>query len=371
MKNWWSGTKASRAGGCAALLAVVGLSLGSVADAQELKRDEHVMLFPTTARSLADGRTQSRVEAWVYERERRPGAATLLALGLGLDLSDLSPVDRARYEGRTQLFRIDSEGRRELRVRFGSEAPVRLPATGADGRVSATVVLRRGPDAGPRGVDRPQWLDYSVVPTAGDPRRFAGRVLWLPASGLSVVSDIDDTIKRTQVRERREMLLNTFAREFMPVPGMAAWFGRIAAADPAASFHYVSGGPHQLYPALAEFLLVQAFPAGTVHLRSVAIGQEIFNAGSGTRTHKLAVIGQLLQDFPQRRFVLVGDSGEQDPEIYGELVRAHPGRIVAIAIRDVSGEPADSPRYVEAMHKVPRERWRVFTAPDNLPNGGF
>jgi len=355
----------------AVVAAVAGLLLGATAVAQELRGDEHVMLFPSTAHSLVDGRTEARVEAWVYERERRPGAATLLALWLGIDLSDLSPVDRARYDARTQLFRIDSESRRVLRVRFGDSAPIRLPATGSDGRVSAMVMLPGGTIAATEGADRPQWLDYSVVPTVGDPRRFDGRVLRLPANGLSVVSDIDDTIKRTQVRDRREMLLNTFAREFAPVPGMAAWFGRIAAADPAASFHYVSGGPHQLYPALAEFLKVQAFPNGTVHLRSVEVGQEIFRAGNGTHAHKLAVIGQLLKDFPGRRFVLVGDSGEQDPEIYGELARAHPTQIVAIMIRDASGEPTDSPRFAQAMRDLPRERWRVFSVPDDLPSGGF
>jgi len=193
-------------------------------------------------------------------------------------------------------------------------------------------------------------------------------VVWLPAGGLSVVADIDDPIKRTEVRDHREMLLNTFVREFAPVPGMAAWFQRVARADPAASFHYVSGSPHQLHPALAGFLEEQAFPAGTMHLRSVSISKEIFGAG-GTRAHKLAAIGQLLEDFPRRRFVLVGDSGEQDPEIYGELARAHPDRIVAILIRDAAGEPADSPRFAEAMRGIPHERWRLFADPAGLRDG--
>ncbi len=65
-------------------------------------------------------------------------------------------------------------------------------------------------------------------------RRFAGRAQWIGDEGLCVVSDIDDTIKHTQVRQRREMLLNTFAREFTAVPGMAAWTRRRGrAADPA------------------------------------------------------------------------------------------------------------------------------------------
>ena len=115
----------------------------------------------------------------------------------------------------------------------------------------------------------------------------------------------------------------------------------------------------------------QAFPAGTVPLRSVGIGEELFNAGGGTRAQKLAMTGQLREDFPQRRLVPVGDSGERDPEICAELARAHPGRIAAIMIRDVSGEPADGPRCAEAMRDVPRARWRLCAEPDDLPASGF
>lgn len=263
--------------------------LGASCDAlaQGLKRDEQVLLFPSTASSLPDGRRQARIEAWVHELERRPSATRLLARWLGLDLDDVPRADRGRFEARTQLFRVDSERGRVLRIRFGGGAPLSLPASGADGRVSAVVSTDGAP-----ACDHPCWLEYQVVMRGGDSRAFIGRVLWLPARGLSIVSDIDDTIKHTQVRDRREMLLNTFARDFAAVPGMAAWLRRCVIAEPRASFHYVSGGPHQLYPALADFLHAQAFPQGSVHLRSVDLEREVFAAGSGTRVHKLAVIAR-------------------------------------------------------------------------------
>jgi hypothetical protein len=342
------------------------LAAGCAARAQGLRRDEQVLLFPSTARSLPEGGGQARIEAWVHELERRPGATTLLARYVGLDLSELPEAERARFTARTQLFRVDSERGRVLQIRFDGGGLLSLPASGADGRVSAVV----SNDGAAHASDGPRWLEYAVL-MPEDSRSFAGRALWLPQAGLSIVSDIDDTIKHTQVRDRREMLLNTFARDFEPVPGMPAWLQRCAAAEPAASFHYVSGAPHQLYPPLAEFLHAHAFPPGTVHLRSVDLAREIFAAGGGTRTHKLEVIGQLLDDFPQRRFVLVGDSGEQDPEIYGELARTFPGRIAAILIRDVTGEPADAERYAQALRDVPPALWSLFTEPDRLPAHEF
>ena len=75
----------------------------------------------------------------------------------------------------------------------------------------------------------------------------------------------------------------------------------------------------------------------------------------------------MLADHPRRRFVLVGDSGERDPEVYGAIAREHAARIDAVLIRDVTGEPADAERYRLAFDGVARERWRLFTDPAELP----
>jgi hypothetical protein len=343
------------------------LGLAGRVRAAGLKADEQVMLFPSTARRLPDGRWFARVEAWVHELERKTGASQLFARYLGLDLGDLPAQDRARFEARTHLFRADSESGRVLQIRFASGLPMSLPASDSNGRVSTEVVVSAGASA-PRA---PRWLDYTVVLRNDVPRGFSGSALALPDRGLSVVSDIDDTIKHTQVHDKREMLLNTFARKFAAVPGMANWMRRCAMADSSARLHYVSGGPIQLYPAIAQFLREQAFPRGTVHLRTVDLAQEIFAAGVGARAHKLAAIGQLMSDFPQRRFVLVGDSGEQDPEIYGDLAREHRGRIVAVLVRNVTSEGADALRYVQAMRDLPRNVWTVFDEPNQLPDRWF
>jgi phosphatidate phosphatase APP1 len=198
----------------------------------------------------------------------------------------------------------------------------------------------------------------------GDPRQFAGRVQLVPPEGLSLVSDIDDTIKLSQVRERRELMLNTFAREFVAVPGMAERYQSLA--GDGTRFHYVSGSPVQLYPPIAVFLRTGGFPGGSVHLRESTSIRNVIPEHGATRTHKLAAIGQLLADFPARRFLLVGDSGEADPEIYAELARAHPAQIVGIRIRDVSGEDAGAPRYRETFGGLPAALWQVYTDPASL-----
>lgn len=70
----------------------------------------------------------------------------------------------------------------------------------------------------------------------------------------------------------------------------------------------------------------------------------------------------------QRLLVLVGDSGERDPEIYGFIARKYPKRVLKIFIRAVKGEKGDDHRFIKAFDGVAKEKWSVFTSPlDELP----
>jgi phosphatidate phosphatase APP1 len=84
---------------------------------------------------------------------------------------------------------------------------------------------------------------------------------------------------------------------------------------------------------------------------------------------KLNVIEALMADFPQRRFILVGDSGERDPEVYGTIADKHPDQVLRIYIRDVTGQAAESSRYQAAFGKVPRDKWRLFQEPSTIHEG--
>ena len=78
------------------------------------------------------------------------------------------------------------------------------------------------------------------------------------------------------------------------------------------------------------------------------------------------MIRPILDRFPQRRFVLVGDSGEKDPEIYAELAPRHPKQISRILIRDVTGEDAKAERYGRIFKGLPRDLWTVFSTPSEI-----
>jgi len=175
-----------------------------------------------------------------------------------------------------------------------------------------------------------------------------------------VISDIDDTIKVTEVRDHQATLRNTFLREFQSVPGMAQFYQTLARSNHAA-FHYLSASPWQLYEPLNEFVRSNGFPAGTFHLKPFRWKSRSFiSLFADPVKYKLSVIEPILKRYPKRQFILIGDSGERDPEIYGELARKFPKQIDQIYIRDVTAETAASTRYDAAFRSVPRAHWQVF-----------
>jgi phosphatidate phosphatase APP1 len=338
------------------LLAGVFLCLTNMLLANEIKTDENIQFYPDTARALDNGTVEARIQAWVYEPERRPGVSTLLAKYLGLDLNALSKEEHDLFMQRTQLFRVDSHSGKSLQVVFAKQVPITLVKTSVTGRTHALLIINNV-IAMP---NKAQWLLYHARLPKGDARNIEGRVLLLPERGISVVSDIDDTIKISEVLDRKKLLLNTFAKPFLAVPGTAERYREIA-KQPGSAFHYVSGSPHHLYPALQQFLRDANFPDGTLHLRDMNWRQELFRRDDASKLHKLAVIRQLMRDFPKRSFIFFGDSGEHDPEIYGQLAREFPEQVKEIHIRNVTDQSQKNPRYLEAFRGVPVQRWSVST----------
>jgi phosphatidate phosphatase APP1 len=327
---------------------------------RELSPDEEIHFMAQPA-SQSESGVQVRIEAFVFEYERRPGLHRAFARYLDLDIDDLSPDQVRLFRERTQLFRIDAERGKRPWIRFANGQQVQLSATNPKGRSTTSVVLSLPVASGEDG-----WIDFSVRMPVGDGRSFGGRVQLLEAHGWSVVSDIDDTIKHSNVGDRRELLLNTFVRPFVAVPGLAGRYQELA--EQGARFHYVSSSPVQLDPPLSRFLREQAFPAGSLHLRTLDLSDEIFATASPSRAHKINQISALLDQFGERQFMLIGDSGEADPEIYAELMIRYPDQVLQLLIRDVTGEPRRALRYRELLPDHLAERLQIFTDAQQVPS---
>lgn len=327
-----------------------------------LKADEHVMILPAVAHDVAgDPNTvTATLSVWVYEKERRAGSTRLLARYMDVDLDALNAEDKARLYARSQLFRVDSERGKRVTLRLPNGQQHTLPATNASGRSHVTITL---PKAALVGKALP--LPITLVDDHPADQSMTGALWYLPPQGLSVISDIDDTIKVSDIGDTKKVLQHTFLLPLQPAPGMANWYQQLAQTR-SASFHYVSSSPVQLLPVLNDLIDAGGFPAGSLHLRGATSWRDVVPAKGASRQHKTIQIMSLLQAYPQRRFILVGDSGELDPEIYADIARAYPKQIENIYIRDVTGQARTDTRYQTLFNGLSPSLWAVF-APTGAP----
>lgn len=157
----------------------------------------------------------------------------------------------------------------------------------------------------------------------------------IDSKGVSMISDVDDTVKRSNISMgAREIFRNTFVRDLadLTVDGVREWYN--AMHELGVKVHYCSNSPWQLFPVLATFFHTAGLPQGSIHLKQYSgMLQGIFEP---VAERKKGTLERIIRDFPERKFILVGDSGEADLEVYTELALANPGRILAVFIRDVT-----------------------------------
>lgn len=331
--------------------------------AADLKPDEQIVLYPTMG-WRTNGGWAAEIHGCVYELKGRGILAPLLQRVLGISEEELSLAEKTLFRERARLFMVDHEARRTVPVRLrGGLAPRVCVPEPTDGSGHFTGRLLIGDDDLPARSSTHRSVIYQTVLASNSTPLASAEIQLIDNTGLSVISDIDDTIKISAVRDRRELVRNTFCRPFKAVPGMAAMY-QAWVRDSEAQIHYVSASPWQLYPALADFIRREGFPAGSFHLKHIRAKDGTFvDLFTSPTAYKPGVIEPLLERFPRRRFVLVGDSGERDPEIYGALARKFPTQIARICIRDVTDEARASLRYQQAFAGLPPQLWRVFKEP--------
>lgn len=341
--------------------AALCLALAARAQPSEVKLDEEIVFFSSLGRPVEQGKAwEIQVHGCIYEPEKRRLAVGLLRTALKLDGVKLSAAQRALFAERARLFMVDHERGRTIVVRVAGR-DFRLPESRADGQFFGR--LRLDASGIPEHAEN---LPIKAVLRAGDTRQFDGRVELWRTNGITVISDIDDTIKITNVGDHSAMLRNTFLEPFQVVPQMAGAY-RAWAARSSAQFCYVSASPWQLFLPLSEFLSSNGFPVGAFCLRNFRWKDEsFFHLFQDPGKFKLAVLEPLLQNCPERRFVLVGDSGEKDAETYIELSRKFPRQISRICIRDVTGETIEAKRYRSLLKGQPPELLVVFKDPAEL-----
>jgi hypothetical protein len=304
---------------------------------------------------------------WVYEhRNIVEHVVTKITKSMG----KLRPQEIENFKARFFYFAADDESLKKVIITFDNDPEEtsyrvqdkhgKFPRTDLNGIVKGEIKIpvQKARELLTRQGSQDGWLTCRVTIKG---QSAVGRIRLLEDRGLSVITDIDDTIKITEVPAGRKITVkNTFFRDFVAAPDMAKRYRELG----DASFHYVSGSPWQLYDSLAGFLLSDAagFPEGTFHMKSMR--KNPLNAGTWHDLHEIAAgdatfrqkvtqISELIEAFPHRQFILVGDSGERDPEVYKTIKETFPDQIQAIWIRDIVNARENQPERLQGMTVIP------------------
>lgn len=329
-------------------------------------REEQIVFYPSFASRTDDGRGWALVIQGCVFDPKIPWLRRTPVMGL---IKRAMRVDRAAdeyFRQRMRQFLMSGLRGRAVSVAVGGRE-FHVAESDYMGLFRGTIELN---DEIVAGLAQPmeqggRWIGCQAILGPSDSREFHGKLQLTEPTGVSIISDVDDTIKHSNVGNRRDLFRNTFTRNFVPVTGMPELYRDCAVAG--AAFHFVSGSPWQLYEPLYEFCRAEGYPFGSFHLKRFRFREAARKLRmSPQKAHKQAAIEPILAAFPQRRFVLIGDSGEQDPEIYGHLSRAYPNQIIGVFIRAIRGEKRDSERIQAAFGGTSPQLWSLYTEPEEI-----
>ena len=187
-----------------------------------------------------------------------------------------------------------------------------------------------------KGDLEPGWARVRLTTEGAEPAIAPIRVVD-PSVRFGVISDIDDTVMVTALPRPLLAAWNTFVLDEharMAVPGMAVLYERLVTANPGAPVFYISTGAWNVAPTLTRFLSRHLYPAGPLLLTDWGpTPDRFFRSG---QEHKRTTLARLATEFPDIRWLLIGDDGQHDQEIYSDFAHAHPENVAAVAIRRLS-----------------------------------
>lgn len=348
------------------LLIFIVVSYSNVLDNAYAAEEERVTFYPTYGYKKGDNWVIP-MRVWVHEHHSLAKKLEKPIANVAASMGNLDREEISNFRSRIQDFAADSESHEVVTFEFDNDPEDQqyrvqdnhgsFPRTDQNGLLEGVIKIpiTKAKDLLSRQGSQNAWLTYHAT---SKEHSGIGRAQLIETNGLSVVSDIDDTIKITEIPAGAKVVVrNTFFRNFMAAPNMA----KIYQTWNGASFHYVSGGPWQLYGPLSEFLYSEqgGFPEGSFHMKNVRKNllsasswkdlKELTSNENFTFDQKISQISEIMQRFPERKFILVGDSGEKDPEVYREIKKKFGTQVQEIRIRDVVNDREKNKSRLEGM----------------------
>lgn len=316
---------------------------------------EEVTFFPTYGYREGNG-WKINVRGWVHQNSRHVNkVVTKLVTAIATVKNKCDSAEMSNFQSRSDDFEDHDKSLEKVIIKFDFDPDAKLfefnKRSNANGIVELDLTLtdERAKQLLASEKSANGWLTFSAV---SDEHTGRGRIRLIEPDGVSLISDIDDTIKVTDIPAGKETVLkNTFCRDFKSLPEMAKSYNDLVDVP----IHYISGGPQQMFGPLYDFLIIEpgGFPEGTFHLNFFpkhflsddTIRLVVGGGFKSTFDHKVDEITKLMKNFPRRQFILVGDSGEVDPEVYKRIRSERPDQVKEIRIRDLVNDGKPNPNH--------------------------
>lgn len=315
---------------------------GTVAPVCQTERVPEETPLPATASPSSWARravaTEDRFHRWRERRGRRRGLVPVV-----VPYSGYGGDQWIRVLCRVLLVRSGTHGRKPGAIIRGWRSFVSIPVADspvtvrADGQEFIVTADRGGVVDVDLRVSLPPGVQTITLQAPGSEPVSARIYVVDPHARLGLLSDIDDTVMVTALPRPFLAAWNTFVLDEharRPVPGMAVLYERIVREHPGSPVVYLSTGAWNVAPTLDRFMSRHLYPTGTLLLTDWGPTHDrLFRSG---QDHKRASLERLAREFPTIRWVLVGDDGQHDEQLYGEFVSNHPQNVAAVAIRQLS-----------------------------------
>jgi phosphatidate phosphatase APP1 len=225
---------------------------------------------------------------------------------------------------------------RNIRVVIEAAGRTQEARTDRAGFVDQLVDVAPGPAEHGESMLTPGWSTVRLSAEGAETVEAPVRIV-SPSVQFGLISDVDDTVMVTALPRPLLAAWNTFVLDEharMAVPGMAVLYERLTSVYPGAPVFYLSTGAWNVAPTLTRFLSRHLYPAGPLLLTNWGpTNDRWFRNGP---EHKRSALARLAEEFPDVRWLLVGDDGQHDEEIYADFAASHPEHVAAVAIRHLS-----------------------------------
>lgn len=160
-------------------------------------------------------------------------------------------------------------------------------------------------------------------------------------ANFGIISDVDDTIIETGVAStlKWRVVVNVLFRHSdkrLPLDGAEEFYQKLHKGKSGRNsnpFFYLSNSPWNIFEYLTAFMEKFKFPSGPLLLRD--INKDFLKKSNFESGHKYTSIVKIMEMYPHLDFILIGDAGEIDTDIYISIAKKYPGRIKSIYIRSV------------------------------------